>query len=176
MCSSDLCNNEGGGSLSLGTFDQSTERDLDLGLINGDVTGLDVAGTINGEDATGSGQLLTGDDGNANTDGLAVSYTGTSNEVDAGTITLTLGFAELLDRTLFDITDSYEGYLNIKETALQDRIDGFEEQIQEMEARLDRKMEEMINRFIAMEAAISAMQNQSQWLTGQINSAASGWK
>ena len=38
--------------------------------------GLDVQGEINGEEATGRGQILTGNAGNANTDGLAIRYTG----------------------------------------------------------------------------------------------------
>jgi flagellin len=38
--------------------------------------GLDVAGEINGEEASGKGQVLTGNSGNSNTDGLAVRYTG----------------------------------------------------------------------------------------------------
>ena len=38
--------------------------------------GLDVAGEINGEEATGVGQVLTGNAGNGNTDGLAIRYTG----------------------------------------------------------------------------------------------------
>jgi flagellin len=37
---------------------------------------LDVAGEINGEEATGKGQVLTGNVGNANTDGLAIRYSG----------------------------------------------------------------------------------------------------
>ncbi len=168
-------NNEGGGSLDLGTFDQTTERDLDLGLINGSVTGQDVAGTINGEAATGSGRVLTGDDGNANTDGLSIRYTGTSNGVDAGTIKLTLGVAELFHRALFNITDPYEGYLAFKQDSIQDSIDRLEDQIDEMEDRLDRKTEMMINQFVAMEMALSRMQSQSNWLAGQINASYNGW-
>ena len=38
--------------------------------------GLDVAGEINGEEGTGKGQVLTGNAGNSNTDGLAVRYNG----------------------------------------------------------------------------------------------------
>jgi flagellar hook-associated protein 2 len=169
------CNNEGGGSLALGTFDQNTERDLDLGLINGTVTGLNVAGTIGGEAATGSGLLLTGDDANVNTDGLAVSYTGTSNDINAGTIKLTIGIAELFDRALFNITDSIDGYVAFKQNSLQDRINDFADQIEEMEARLDKKMEMMINKFVLMELALSRLQNQSNWLTGQINTSLNGW-
>jgi flagellar hook-associated protein 2 len=168
-------NNEGGGSLSLGTFDQTTERDRDLGLINGTVTGQDVAGTINGESATGSGQVLTGDEDNVNTDGLSVSYTGTSDNVDAGDIKLTLGVAELFGRTLFSITDPFEGYVAFKQDSLQNSIDNFETQIEDMEARLDIKTERMINQFVAMEVTLSRLQSQSNWLAGQINASYGGW-
>jgi len=44
-----------------------------------------------------------------------------------------------------------------------------------MEDFLDRKMESLINRFVAMELALSKIQSQSQWLTGQINASFSGW-
>jgi flagellin len=40
--------------------------------------GLDVQGEINGEEATGIGQILTGNAGNANTEGLSIRYTGRS--------------------------------------------------------------------------------------------------
>ncbi|MBW2339998.1 MAG: flagellar filament capping protein FliD [Deltaproteobacteria bacterium] len=150
----------------------------DLLWTDGDQTvsnGVDVTGTINGEAATGSGQVLTGDDGEANVDGLVVKYTGTSTG-DLGTIKLTLGAAELFDRALYNMTDDYEGYIAFKQDSLQDRVEDFEDQIKEMEARLDRKMEQMINRFVAMEIALSKIKNQSEWLAGQINATFSGWK
>ena len=50
----------------------STKSDVYDTIANG----LDVAGEINGEEATGKGQVLTGNTGNASTDGLAVRYTG----------------------------------------------------------------------------------------------------
>lgn len=54
--------------------------------------GLDVAGTINGEEALGRGQVLTGRTGTKNIEGLAVRYTGeTANESPedfAGTVTV----------------------------------------------------------------------------------------
>lgn len=170
------CNNEGGGSLSLGMVDQETERDLDLGLINGTVTGQNIAGTINGESATGAGRVLTGSSGNANTDGLAVRYSGTGNDVDVGTLKLTLGVAELFKRSLYSITDATDGYAAFKQTSLQDQIDNIEDRIEDMQTRLDQKMEAMINRFVAMELALSRIQNMSSWLTGQINAAQSAWR
>jgi len=137
--------------------------------------GVDVVGTINGEAATGSGQFLRGNDSENNVDGLVIKYTGTAEGLDVGKVKLTFGTAELFDRVLFNITDSYEGYVAFKQDSLQDSIDSFETKIEEMEARLDRKMENMINKFVAMETALSIMQSQSQWLTGQLNSASKGW-
>jgi len=179
---------DGNGHLVLTHNDFGSDRsftiseDTDSGLWTGSQTtpvtvnnGVDVAGTINGEAATGSGQTLTGDDGETNVDGLVVKYSGTDEDVDAGTVTLTLGVAELFERALFHITDSYEGYVAFKQDSLEDRIDDFETQIEQMEARLDRKMERMINQFVAMEVTLSQLQSQSEWLTGQINASYSGW-
>jgi flagellar hook-associated protein 2 len=157
-------------------------EDTDTGLWTGSQTtpvtvnnGVDVAGTIGGEAATGSGQILTGDDGETNVDGLVIKYSGTDEDVDVGTVTLTLGVAELFDRVLFGITDLYEGYLAFKQDSLQDSVNDLETQIEQMEARLDSKMERMINQFVAMEVVLSQLQSQSQWLTGQINASYSGW-
>jgi len=138
--------------------------------------GKDVAGTINGEAATGAGQVLTGNTGNANTEGLSASYTGTSDNVDAGTVKLTIGAADLFDRTLFNITDPYSGYVSFKETSLQNSIDNFQTRIDQMNAQLDQKKQQMINEFVAMETALNNIQNQSNWLLGQLNAAANGWK
>ncbi|MHB8090684.1 MAG: flagellar filament capping protein FliD [Syntrophales bacterium] len=137
--------------------------------------GVDVAGTINGEAATGSGQVLTGSSGDANIDGLVVEYTGTDGGVDAGTVKLTLGVAELYDRALFNITDTIDGYLAFKQDSLQDSISGYETQIDEMEARLELKREQMINRFVQMELALQKIQSQSNWLAGQLTAASNGW-
>jgi flagellar hook-associated protein 2 len=137
------------------------------------VYGKDVAGTINGVSATGSGRSLAVDSDGNNADGLSISYKGTVTTTT--TFTLTLGIAELLDRELGFITDTSDGYVTYKQESLENRIDDFEDQIEEMEARLNRKMENMINRFVAMETALSTIQNQSDWLTGQLNASFSGW-
>ncbi|MDI9570845.1 MAG: flagellar filament capping protein FliD [Pseudomonadota bacterium] len=136
--------------------------------------GRDVAGTINGEKATGTGQLLRGDNDAANTAGLVVKYTGTATG-NAGNVKLTLGAAELFDRVLFNITDSLNGYVSFKQNSLQNSIGDYERQIREMEARLDRKREQLLNRYALMELALQKIQSQSVWLAGQLAAAANGW-
>jgi flagellar hook-associated protein 2 len=76
---------------------------------------------------------------------------------------------------LYNITDSYDGYVTFKKTSLQESIDNFETKIDQMEAQLELKKEMMINRFVAMELALDTIKNQSNWLAGQLASAASAW-
>ena len=139
------------------------------------IQGLDVTGTINGEAATGVGQLLTGDSGEANVDGLSVTYTGSTDDTDAGTVTLTLGVAELYDRALFNISDNIEGYVPFKIESLGSSITSFQTQVDEMEAQLEQKREQLTNRFVQMELALQKITSQSNWLAGQLNAADQGW-
>jgi len=154
------------------TISQDTSE---LGLINGTYTGQSVAGTINGEAATGAGQVLTGAANNSTTAGLSVKYTGTANGVDAGTVSVTTGVAELFARTLFNITDPYEGYLSYKQSSIQDGIKSLDDQIADMNARIDKKMEVMTNQFLAMETAISKFSSISSWLSSQLQNLNNNW-
>ena len=156
----------------------------ELGLTDGAHSGIDVAGTINGEAATGSGRTLTGDAPAAgettSVEGLSVSVSLTAAQLASqgeaqGNVKVTMGVAELFDRELYGITDPIDGYVSFKQDSLQNSIDSFETQIENMEAFLDRKTESLINRFVAMELSLSKIQNQSDWLTGQINASYSGW-
>lgn len=85
------------------------------------------------------------------------------------------GAAELYDTALYNITDSFDGYVSFKQQSLQGSIKGFTTQIEEMNARLERKREVMINQFIQMELALQKIQSQSNWLTSQAEAAINGW-
>lgn len=154
------------GSAQTFTVTQSTDRILGAGL-NGSYAGMDVVGTINGEAATGKGQVLTGNKGDDNVDSLVLKYTGAATG-SVGTVTFTTGAAEGFYRSLISITDKFDGYLSFKQTSLQESIARFGTQVSEMETRLDRKMEMLTNRFVAMEKALSQMQSMSSWLSAQI--------
>ncbi len=124
--------------------------------------GTNISGSINGTAATGSGQNLTAN-------GVTVKYTGSASNQNVGTVNLTIGFGELLDRALFNMTDSFDGYLSYKMESLQQNITNYTNQISGMEDFITRKAENLTARFVRMEKAISTMQNQSNWLAGQIN-------
>lgn len=138
------------------------------------ITGVDpVAGYfVNLEDAEGNGEYLTGTSGDA--EDLMIRYSGTATGA-VGSFTLTFGVAELIDRALYHITDSVDGFVANKEESLQDTIDRLDDKIYTMEGRIDRKMMILMNQFIAMEMAMSTMQSQSSWLSGQLNASFSGW-
>jgi flagellar hook-associated protein 2 len=180
--------NDGSNHLNLSNDDYgagysfTVKENTDTGLWTGSNTtpvviknGQDVAGIINGEATTGSGQTLTGTAGDANIDGLVIKYTGSATG-NVGNIKFTAGVAELFDRALFNITDTQKGYLTYKKTSLTNKITDMGEQITDMEAKLTVKMNTMTAKFQAMELALSKFQSMSSWLSGQLSSAASGWK
>ncbi|MFH1673047.1 MAG: flagellar filament capping protein FliD [Pseudomonadota bacterium] len=123
-------------------------------------------------EASQNGEFFTGTSGDA--EDLMVRYSGTATG-NVGSFTLTFGVAELIDRALYHVTDSVDGSVTNKQESIQDTIDRLDDRIDTMETRLDRKMEILLNQFIAMEMAMSTMQSQSNWLAGQLNASLNGW-
>jgi flagellar hook-associated protein 2 len=92
-----------------------------------------------------------------------------------GSLTLTLGVGELLNRSLYHITDSTYGFLTDKLDTIQKTIQNYDEDIARMQTQTDQKMADLENRFIAMETALSTMKSQSDWLSAQISSLSGNW-
>lgn len=145
----------------------------DLGF-NGTETasGTDVAGyfTANGqtETAVGTGQVLSGRAGNANTDGLQLRTTlsapGTAN------VTVTQGLASRLGGVL-------DKYLNATTGKLKTISDGFTKQTEDLDQTITRqndilksKTDELTLRFAAMESAVSRLKNVGASLTALLSS------
>jgi len=148
--------------------------DTKTGTYDVQITGVNpVAGYfVTSGDATGEGEYLRGISGNAK--GLVVRYSGTATGT-VGSFSLTYGVAELLNRSLHYITDSLNGTITHKQETIQDTIEHFTDDIETMKARLDQRMAELERRFVAMEMALSTLQSQTSWLTGQINTVSRGW-
>lgn len=144
------------------------------GTYNVQITGVSpVAGYFSTPgDASASGNVLTGISGNAK--GLVVQYAGAATGA-VGSFTLTLGVAELLNRGLYQITDSTNGFLPDKLETIQNTIQNYDEDIARMQARVDQKMADLERRFVAMETALSTLRTQSDWLSGQIDSLSHSW-
>jgi flagellar hook-associated protein 2 len=150
-----------------------------LGLVNGTShTGLDVAGTINGEPAEGKGQYLTGKEGNETTAGLRLRITLEPSQVVSGaegTITISKGVAA----GLADLTDSFtktgEGLFDRRISSYQRQIDALQDRIDDYEKRLELKRESLNKKYSEMEIALGQLNVQSQFLTNQLSGLNSNW-
>ncbi len=151
-----------------------------LGLAGGRVVlGKDVEGTINGEAATGSGQLLTADEDNATTAGLQLRIELTVADLTDGadgTITLARGVAARVDTLLESYTDSTIGLLNSRITAVQNQIETIEERVEDIDSRLALRRDTLLQQFFAMEEALGALNADQQFLTNQLASINQNWR
>ncbi|MCE9557513.1 MAG: flagellar filament capping protein FliD, partial [Armatimonadetes bacterium] len=125
---------------------------------------LDVAGTINGESATGAGQFLTGNKDNLKTEGLQIQYTGTATG-NVGSIQYTRGAAALMTDRLNSYTLTKTGVLSANDGSLQEQYDDFTSQIADFRARVSSKEQSIRAKFQVMEAAIQRSQAQGSQLS-----------
>jgi flagellar hook-associated protein 2 len=150
-----------------------------LGLAGGtSVDGVNVEGTINGESATGTGQLLTGDNGNENTAGLQLMIKLESAELiegSEGKVLFNKGIADVIEGTITSYTDPYEGSLKSRKDALQSQIQISTDRIKFLEAQLERRRISLFEQFTAMEEAMAQMQTEQQYLTTSLASLNQNW-
>ncbi|MEW5993162.1 MAG: flagellar filament capping protein FliD [Candidatus Zixiibacteriota bacterium] len=150
-----------------------------LGLSGGSsLAGTDVAGTINGEAADGSGQFLTGKDDNASTAGLKLRVTLDSSQLVDGvdaTITITKGVAAKLSDLVGSFTKAGDGLFDRRTTGYQNQIAGIEERISDIEERLQLRRESLFQEFYDMEVALGELNAQSQFLSNQLTTLSTNW-
>ncbi len=127
--------------------------------------GVDVAGTINGVAATGSGQYLTGISGNS-TEGLKVLVSGGALG-SRGTINYSQGYAYKLDKHADSLLSS--------SGPISSRTDGINQTIKDIGSRrevLNRRMATIEKRyraqFTALDTMISSMTKTSNFLSQQL--------
>ncbi len=147
-----------------------------LGLTIGLATGTDVVGTLNGESATGNGQVLTGNAGNAgnaSTDGLQVLVT--LESPGEATVTFTKGIFSLFDELLGGLTEPYTGSVGIRQDSLSTSVTTIEETIADMEVSLEEKRQRLYDQFLEMELAIQELNTQGDYLIQQIESLNANW-
>ena len=127
--------------------------------------GVDVAGTIGGVSATGSGRTLTGSGDAA---GLAVEIQGGSTG-DRGTIAFSRGVADKLDSLLSDLLDS-DGPLSSSTDGVNASIKDIDKQRDSLSTRLAALQDRYMKQFIAMDALVGQMKATSSYLTQQLAS------
>ncbi len=156
------------GNFSVASDTAAAANNSGLGTAGATVAGVDVAGTINGEAATGSGQFLTGNSGNANTDGLQVMYSGASLGV-AGDVRVTKGIGSMVASLISQYTDAVNGLMTANDKALQEQYEGLGESIKTLQTRLTLREQDLRRKFSAMEQAISGLQSQQSSLSAMFS-------
>ena len=144
-----------------------------LGLTGAVATsGEDVAGTINGEPATGNGQILTGKAGNPTSAGLALLVALTPAEVSAteaeGIVTVIDGIGARLNEHLNFLTDPVDGRITGRTNTLTRQIDELKGDIDGMQERLEDKRVTLTNQFARLEALLSSITSQGEFLIQQL--------
>lgn len=125
--------------------------------------GLDVAGTINGEPATGIGRTLTGNAGNAKTEGLQLLVSATAASPAGGAtghVTVNKGVADGLNLTLTQMLDPVNGAVAGAETSLNSQISDTQDQISQIQAEISTYKDYLTQMFSEMETRVSALQAQ----------------
>lgn len=147
----------------------------DLGLTTGDSdTGQDVVGRfiVDGEieEAIGSGRLLVGSSDNENTADLQVRVTLNSSQVTSeieSELTITRGFASQLDQIIGDMLDPVTGKIKTVKDSFNEQIESIDLSITNTEELIQLKSDQLISEFVAMEQALSSLQNTSSILLSQ---------
>ena len=133
--------------------------------------GVDVLGTINGEPATGVGRTLTGNAGNAHTEGLQLLVTATTPSPAGGATghaAVTQGVADSLGRTLTQILDPVNGAVIGAEHGLNLQISDTQDQIQKIQDQVSTYKDYLTQMFSQMESRVSALQAQGSAFAAQI--------
>lgn len=136
-------------------------------------TGLDVQGTINGEEAEGRGQFLTGKAGNANTEGLQVRVLAESAG-SYGFVRFTRGIADTVRSYAQSVTDIISGDATVAKNTLQAQIEALNEQAAQLQEAVNRREVALREQFARLERTLSQMQSQSQRLAAMLGGSGIG--
>jgi flagellar hook-associated protein 2 len=132
--------------------------------------GLDVAGTIGGISAVGSGQTLTGATGGA-TAGLAITVSGGTTG-SRGTITYSQGYADQLNTKLTSYLSS-TGPIADETNGINNSISGLQAQITALNVTLTQQQANYMAEFQALDTTIASLDSTQTYLTQELASLAS---
>ena len=145
------------------------QANLKLGTTATASAGLNVAGTIDGRAATGTGQTLTATSGDANGISLLIASGSTGSR---GTVTYSQGYAYQFDALMSSILDEDDGSIANRIDGLNQSIDGLANEEERINLRLAAIEARYRTQFSALEVLLSQMQTTSDYLTQQLEALA----
>ncbi|WP_312518058.1 flagellar filament capping protein FliD [Massilia sp.] len=171
------------GKLSISSSKYGSESSISIDSVSGSgvaaifggasaTKGTDVVGTIGGVAATGSGQSLTAANGSAAA-GIQVSVTGGAIG-ERGTVTFSQGFAYQLTNLAASFTGN-DSILKSKTDGINASIKTIADQRSRFETRLEGIEKRYRAQFVALDTALSSMQNTQTYLTQQLAALSANW-
>jgi len=148
-------------SVEITSVDLNSTADFGLSAAAG-TDGLDVAGTIDGVAATGSGQTLT------SISGLSIDVVG-GNTGSRGQISFTRGIIESLDDLLGSYLDGSNANLVARETGLTESLEKIADERIALDARIETIQARLVKQFTALDQLLATFQSTGNFLTQQIN-------
>ena len=159
----EITSNNFGSDSTLEIITNNDSLGFNAGAVSTD--GLDVAGTINGSSATGSGQQLTGI-GSAS--GMVLEITGGTTG-NRGAINFSKGFSGHLDSLLSNFLSS-DGLITAKTDSLDAEIENISEQRLALVKRVDAIEARYRSQFVALDVLLGRLNVTSDYLQQQLES------
>lgn len=162
-----ITSNEYGSSskVEINSVDTNSAAQLGLSVAAG-VDGLDVAGTINGVAATGSGQFLTAADGD-DSESISLKVTGGATG-SRGTVSYIEGIGE----QMVDLINNFlsaDGVITIKNEALNTQLNEIAQDRVDLNERLETLNERLVRQFTSADIAISRLNSTLDFVKQQLD-------
>lgn len=151
-------------NVSLTAVDTNSAATLGLSVATGTV-GKDVAGTINGQAATGEGQLLFVD-GEVEAAGLQIRVTGGTTG-SRGTVNFIEGIGSRGVDLINDVV-GVDGSIESRTDGLQAKLDDIAEERERFEARMESYRERLVSQFSAADSLISRLNSTLDFVSQQL--------
>ncbi len=145
----------------------------ELGIVDNEYAGIDVAGTINGVEGTGSGQTLTASNSDENSRGIVIIVSLTPEELltegeDQGTVTLLSGIADNLYNEINSIISPINGFIQVSIDSLKLEVESVQTRIEYTNHRLEQRRASYVRKFAYLERALSRLQSMQQRLSASL--------
>ncbi len=133
------------------------------------IVGSDIAGTINGEATTGSGQVLVGSSGGA--EGIAILYSGNATPPLTANMDIGIGIAASFDGMLDLFSNPFTGLIQNSILTSESTYTSLSERIDDLNIQLEKQRQTLTRSFLAMEQAMNSLNATGDFLTQQIDAA-----
>jgi flagellar hook-associated protein 2 len=162
---------------SAATFGVTASGSDELGLTTAGstYTGTDVAGTIDGQPATGSGQILSLSDASDSADGLVLQITtpGITSPTSLGTVDYRPGMAQGLANLAEQATITQGGQISDTISGLKNTLTNVTGSIALQQQLVSTQQATLTSEFTHLEETLAQLSSESQFLTDTAGSSSS---